>query len=332
MAFRKSDRRTDSSASCFDRQIVLLGIVALGLMVTGCGGTSGTSEDSASSAGGAESADAAPDETMMAAEMSAESTMDPATSNPANMQQSMEHGAAESFEDPALAAGETTSETDFSGTADSAVPGDSSVDPNEVAMREAELASSTTDTLDPASTETTDPNEAAMLAAEAAGSTDTAAATSDPNEAAMLAATTTDTAAGTEPSSFGAEGQGTDPSLNGSGGAAQAQEPPADSPDYPAFKVVMGLMQGKHDGLKEFVSTTGRGLIEKIRSGSLTTTEKDELKKTFAQPQLVGQPRTIRGSRTVNLNSGGQLISIVSKKQGSNWKVSSITIREPKRR
>jgi hypothetical protein len=94
----------------------------------------------------------------------------------------------------------------------------------------------------------------------------------------------------------------------------------------------MGLMKGEHDGLKEFVATRGRGLIEKIRSGSLTTAEKADLKTTFAQPQLVGKPRTIRGSRTVTLNSAGQVISLVSKKQGSAWKVSSISIRPAKKR
>ena len=121
------------------------------------------------------------------------------------------------------------------------------------------------------------------------------------------------------------------PGSNGAGGS-KAQEPPADSPDYPAYKVVMGLMQGKHDGLKGHVSTRGRGLIEKIRSGSLTAKEKDDLKKTFAQPQLVGTPRTIRGSRSVILNSAGQVITLVSKKQGSAWKVSSISIKAAKKR
>jgi hypothetical protein len=89
----------------------------------------------------------------------------------------------------------------------------------------------------------------------------------------------------------------------------------------------MGLMEGKHDGLKDHVATRGRGLIEKIRGGSLTSAEKDDLKKTFAQPQLVGTPRTIRGSRTVTLNSAGQVITLVSKKQGTEWKVSSISIK-----
>lgn len=130
---------------------------------------------------------------------------------------------------------------------------------------------------------------------------------------------------------FGPGSEGAGPG-GPNGGGGQAKEPPADSPDYPAFKLVLGLMQGKHDGLKDYVSTRGRGLIEKIRGGSLTTEEKNDLKKTFAQPQLVGIPRTIRGSRTVTLNSAGQIITLVSKKQGSAWKVSSISIRAAKRR
>lgn len=94
----------------------------------------------------------------------------------------------------------------------------------------------------------------------------------------------------------------------------------------------MGLKDGKYDGLNKMVSTRGRGLIEKLRSGSLTKTEKDDLKKQFASPKLVGPPRTIRGSRTVMLNNGTELITIVSKKQGADWKVSSITIRAAKKK
>jgi len=94
----------------------------------------------------------------------------------------------------------------------------------------------------------------------------------------------------------------------------------------------MGLKEGKYDGLNKMVSTRGRGVIEKLRKGSLTKTEKDDLKKTFASPKLVGQPRTIRGNRTVTLNNGTQRITIVSKKQGSDWKVSSISIRAAKKK
>lgn len=333
MAIDMLDRRTVSHDSSFGRLFMLLGVLGCAFMISGCGSSSSTPQETSNSAGGTESADPATADATMSAEMSTDSTMDPSTMNQADMQQSMEHGAAEPFEDTTLAADDTSTEVGFSETDAASTTTDPATDPNEVAMREAELAdSASTDTLDPAAG-TVDPNEAAMRAADAAGTaTDTAVAASNPNEAAMLAAGTVDPAAATDPSSFGAEGEGTDPSANGNGGAGQAQEPPADSPDYPAFKVVMGLMQGKHDGLKEFVSTTGRGIIEKIRSGSLTKAEKDDLKKTFAQPQLVGQPRTIRGSRTVNLNSGGQLISIVSKKQGSDWKVSSITIRDARKR
>lgn len=331
MAIEKLDRRTVSRDSSFGRLFMLPSVLGCAFIISGCGDSSSTPQETSDTSGGSDSAEVATADTTMSADMSSDSTMDPSTMNQADMQQSMEHGADESFADTTLAADDTSTDVGFSETDPASTTTDPATDPNALAMREAELANSATgDTLDPATAGTVDPNEAAMRAAET--STDPAIATSNPNEAAMLAAGTVDPAAATDPSSFGTEGEGTAPSANGNGGAGQAQEPPADSPDYAAFKVVMGLMQGKHDGLKEYVSTTGRGLIEKIRTGSLTTAEKDDLKKTFAQPQLVGQPRTIRGSRTVNLNSGGQLISVVSKKQGSDWKVSSITIRAAKRR
>jgi len=175
--------------------------------------------------------------------------------------------------------------------------------------------------------------DTAQLAAADAAENSAGEPGSDPAEMAAEmaeAAANGEFGAGGESGEFG-EGPGDLGGPDG-GGRGKAQEPPTDSPDYPAFKVVMGLMEGKYDVLKEHVSTRGRGLIEKIRGGSLTKEEKDDLKKTFAQPQLVGTPRTIRGSRTVTLNSAGQIISLVSKKQGSAWKVSSISIRAAKKR
>ncbi|MDG2359374.1 MAG: hypothetical protein P8M20_06945 [Planctomycetaceae bacterium] len=176
----------------------------------------------------------------------------------------------------------------------------------------------------------------AAMSAEMAASESGEIALSDPSSDPAAMSAEMDASAGNGGFGPGSEageiGEGPGgPGSNGAGGS-KAQEPPADSPDYPAYKVVMGLMQGKHDGLKGHVSTRGRGLIEKIRSGSLTAKEKDDLKKTFAQPQLVGTPRTIRGSRSVILNSAGQVITLVSKKQGSAWKVSSISIRAAQKR
>jgi len=94
----------------------------------------------------------------------------------------------------------------------------------------------------------------------------------------------------------------------------------------------MGMREGKYEGLGDMVSSRSRGLIEKIRNGSLTKEEKEGFKKTFAEPKLVGQPRTVRGSRTITLSNGEQIITIVSKKQGSSWKVSSLSVKAAKKR
>ena len=312
-----------SLVACFAHRVLLLGILGGGLLLTGCGGSSDAPQASSSS-----SADstATTDPAMMDSSMS-EAMMDSSSMSDPAMAQSMEHGSPDAGLDPAQTGSDPSTATSLS---------------------EAEIAamSATSDPAQPGSVAGSETDKAAMLASAEA----TPSAPVDPNaENAALAASTTDPAvmlAGSSSESapaapgseadraaFEAGAASSNPGASGEGGGAgQAQEPPADSPDYPAFKLVMGLKDGKHDGLDDLVATRGRGLIEKIRNGSLTTDEKEELKKTFAQPQLAGPPRTIQGSRTVTLNSAGQIITLVSKKQGADWKVSSITIREAAKR
>jgi hypothetical protein len=309
-----------SCATGFAHRVLQLGIVGCGLLITGCGGSSETSQVSSEPAGSAGSTDVAMADPSMSESMMRSSEMSDST-----MDQSMEHGSPEASGDMTQTAGDTASVSDISDSERAAMTAtsDPESDPalsSSQASSDAERAAMFAST-DPAASTATDPGaetaarSEAMLAGES-GSPGAGNAGADAERAAFAAD------AG-ESSADGSAGRD---------GAGSAPEPPADSPDYPAFKVVMGLMQGNDESLKEFVSTTGRGLIEKIRSGSLTTDEKDDLKKTFAQPKLVGQPRTINGSRTVTLNSGDQVISIVSKKQGADWKVSSITIKAARKR
>jgi hypothetical protein len=231
---------------------------------------------------------------------------DPSMQASMEMEESMVDESGEQFADAGF--GDTSlahAEGGGEPGSESALAGDSSTNPGtDDAIMEAQMA-------------------AAETAANSAGEPGSDPATTSA-EMAAAATANGEFGPGSEGGEFGENPGG--PGSNGDGGG-KAQEPPADSPDYPAFKIVMGLMEGKHDGLKDHVATRGRGLIEKIRGGSLTSAEKDDLKKTFAQPQLVGTPRTIRGSRTVTLNSAGQVITLVSKKQGTEWKVSSISIK-----
>ncbi|NQV26862.1 MAG: hypothetical protein HQ518_21130 [Rhodopirellula sp.] len=335
MAICNLDHHRVSLAAKYLHRVLLIGFVGGGLVITGCGGSSDASPASSESSSSTGSTDASMADPMMGSMGGSEMT-DPAmqASMSTSMEQSLTHGEGETVVDTSIADATTSSD-----------PATSDPAAREAAMA-AQIAATET-AADPSTAGTTsDPaaREAAM-AAQLAAAGSAAQTTSDPaaSEAEMATriaaagATTPASSAepGTDPARAGfaaGASESTPGNLGEGGGAGQAQEPPADSPDYPAFKLVMGLMQGKYDGLDEFVSTKSRGLTEKIRSGSLTTTEKDDLKKTFAQPQLVGQPRTINGSRTVTLNSGDQVITLVSKKQGSDWKVSSITIRAAKKR
>jgi len=121
-------------------------------------------------------------------------------------------------------------------------------------------------------------------------------------------------------------------SAPGAGGGGAGAEPPADSPEFPAYKVVVGLKDGKYEGLNEFVSQRGRGILEKVRLGRLSDDEKKELKETFAEPQLAAPPRNASGGRQINLRSGSQLITILVKREGDDWKVSELSIRKERAR
>jgi hypothetical protein len=324
MIIRNLDGRVVFCMGEFIQRVTLAGFVCCGLVVTGCGGSGETPTATADSSDGASSADAASmDQAAMDSSMSDPAVTGDGMNDPSmqastsdsmeeSMDESMDDQEGDAFGDTSLGDGEAPS-----GDLD----GDLSLASAE--MEAAEAGSQTGD-------------DDAAISPEMAASESGEIGLSDPNsDPAAMSAEMDESAGnvgfgpGSEAGEFG-EGPG-GPGSNGAGGS-KAQEPSADSADYPAYKVVMGLMQGKHDGLKGHVSTRGRGLIEKIRSGSFTTKEKEDLKKTFAQPQLVGKPRTIRGSRSVILNSAGQIITLVSKKQGSAWKVSSISIRAAKKR
>jgi hypothetical protein len=127
----------------------------------------------------------------------------------------------------------------------------------------------------------------------------------------------------------GGEGYG---GPEGAGGGGASQAPPADSPVFPAYQLVMGLMQGKYEDMNKYVSARAKGQLQKIGAGKLSEGEKAELKKTFAQPQLAGKPRNTRVGHQIVLKSDGKTITILAKKEGKDWKVAEMSIREASRR
>ena len=319
MALPNLDSRVALTITAFAHRVLLAGFVGIGLAIAGCGGSDETPPTTSESSEGTDSGDMAMNDPAMGG--------DPGMSDSSmqgSMDESMADESGDEFDDPSMTRtegpGEPGSGGDFSGDPTA----DTSTDPEAMA---AEMAAG--EAAGGGEPGTDDPTLTAEMAS-AEGGANTPGALDETTLSAEMegAAVNGEFGPGTDTGELGPGSGGPD----GGGGGGAAKEPPADSADYLAFKIVMGLMQGKHEGLKGLVSTRGRGLTEKIRSGSLTKAEIGDLKKTFAQPRLVGTPRTIRGSRTHTLNSGGQVITLVSKKQGSAWKVSSISIRAAKKR
>ena len=94
----------------------------------------------------------------------------------------------------------------------------------------------------------------------------------------------------------------------------------------------MGLMKGEFKDMEKYVSKRARGDLQKIGAGKLTDGETAEYKETFAQPQLAGQPRNTRGGRQIVLKSGEKTITILVKKEGTEWRVAELSIRSAAKR
>ena len=117
----------------------------------------------------------------------------------------------------------------------------------------------------------------------------------------------------------------------GEGGGGRAQAPPEGSPEYPAYQLVMALRGGKFKGVEKWISARARGNLASIRSGKLSPAAKEGLKKTFANPQLVGKPRSARGGRQIVLRNGNEIITILVKKEAGGFKVAELSTRKTKR-
>jgi len=128
----------------------------------------------------------------------------------------------------------------------------------------------------------------------------------------------------------GGEGSGY-PGGAGGGGSRQPQAPPAGTPEHPAFHVVLGLMNGKTDGLAAHIGKRATGTLASVRLGKLTEKQTAELKETFAQPQLISV-KSVSGGKQVNLRSGKQIIQLTVKKEGTAFKVTDMKIRKSSRR
>ena len=89
----------------------------------------------------------------------------------------------------------------------------------------------------------------------------------------------------------------------------------------------MGLMEGKADGLSDFISKRATGDLAELRDGKASEKKMAELKSTFAKPQLINTKR-VTGGTQVNLRSGDQIINLVIKKEGEAFVVSEMKFRK----
>ena len=111
------------------------------------------------------------------------------------------------------------------------------------------------------------------------------------------------------------------------GGGAQAPAP--DSAEFPAFKMVTGIVAGEWDGIGEFISAKATGQLKDLRAKAMSDAKKDELKKELAQLQLLSS-KTVSGGKTLTFKSGSTIISMSVKKENGAFKVTEMTRRAGK--
>lgn len=109
------------------------------------------------------------------------------------------------------------------------------------------------------------------------------------------------------------------------GGRRQPQAPKEGSPQYPAYHLVLGLMEGKAEGLAKHIGKRVTGTLASIKSGKLSEKEATELKATFAKPELIGSRRVGTGTQ-LSLRSGEKVIQLIIRKEGEAFKVTEMKI------
>jgi predicted lipid-binding transport protein (Tim44 family) len=131
---------------------------------------------------------------------------------------------------------------------------------------------------------------------------------------------------------------GTAPTVAGAPGAfpggapgQQGQVPPVGTPEHAAFQFVSAINKGDFDAVEPFVSAKALGQLKEIRAKTLTDSKKQELKDKFATPQMAAKPKGVSGGKQMTLRSGNTFITLTVKKEGDDYKVAEMILREVKR-
>jgi hypothetical protein len=121
---------------------------------------------------------------------------------------------------------------------------------------------------------------------------------------------------------------GNNAGIPGAGGAgAGGQAPPAGTAEHAAFQFVSAITKGEFDATSEWVSPKATGTLKELRTKTLTESKKTDLKDKFGQPQLTNS-KGVSGGKQLSLRNGTTLITLTIKKEGEDYKVADLQLRQ----
>lgn len=127
-------------------------------------------------------------------------------------------------------------------------------------------------------------------------------------------------------------GEGVPGGIPGGPGApgAGGQAPPAGTPEHTAYQFVLGITKGEFASLESHISPKALGQLKELRTNSLSDSKKEELKGKFGQPALAAQ-KGVGGGKELTLRNGNTFIKLTVKKEGSDYKVTDMSITQARR-
>ncbi len=113
----------------------------------------------------------------------------------------------------------------------------------------------------------------------------------------------------------------------GAPGGTGQQAPPPGTPEHAAFQFATAVAKGDFDSVEPYISAKALGQLKDLRTKTLADSKKQDLKDKFGKLQLTAT-KGVSGGKQLSLRSGNTLITLTVKKEGEDYKVAEMQLRE----
>lgn len=117
---------------------------------------------------------------------------------------------------------------------------------------------------------------------------------------------------------------------DGGGGSAPASQAKKGTLEYPVLRLAEMAQAGEYKGVDALVSERAKGLAATIREGNMNSAKIETLKTSFDSLELMSRKATGTGAQFTLKNRRGQLLQVQVGKEGTDYVIKDITVRESK--